>query len=294
MNTLSRQAKPSLEQITPAFGSSIFVKQFVESRPNHPSFWHFHPECELIFINGGSGKRHIGNQLSNFNDGDLIFMGPNLPHVGFTDAFTGNTTETIVQMRSDFLGKDFFEVPEMGTIHQLLKRSRLGISFQGATKEKIGKKIEQLYWDSDFDRLINLLVILRELAESKEYTILNANGYALEIETQDNDRVEMIYNFVRNNYKRHISLDEIADKVSMTVPSFCRYFKKISGKTFTQFVNEYRLVHASKLLAEMPTSITQICFECGFNNFSHFNKLFKKFTGKSPSTYRNEVKKILQ
>ena len=157
----------------------------------------------------------------------------------------------------------------------------------------MGDKIEQLYWDNDFDRVVNLLLILGQLAESQEYSILNAEGYALEIETQDNTRIESIYNFVRNNYKRHLALEEIADEVSMTVPSFCRYFKKISGKTFTRFVNEYRLVHASKLLAQMPTSITEICFESGFSNFSHFNKLFKNFTGKSPSAYRNDVKKIL-
>jgi len=293
MSTLTGHSKPSLEKITPDFGSSVFVKQFAESIPNKP-FWHFHPECELVYINEGSGKRHIGNQLSYFNDGDLILMGPNLPHFGFTEAFTGNESETIVQMKSDFLGTKFFEVPEMSSIHQLFERSLLGVSFYGETKKKVGRKIEQLYWDSGFDRLIKLLAILDQLATSKEYTILNADGYALEIETQDNDRVELIYNFVRNNYKRHITLDEVAYEISMTVPSFCRYFKKISGKTFTQFVNEYRLVHASKLLAEMPYNITEICFECGFSNFSHFNKLFKKFTGKSPSVYRNDVRKILQ
>jgi len=246
-----------------------------------------------VYVNKGSGKRHIGNQLSYFNDGDLILIGSNLPHFGFTEGFTSNKKETIVQINHDFLGESFFDVPEMGKISQLLGRSKLGISFHGNTKSSVGDKIEQLYWDNDFDRVVNLLLILGQLAESQEYSILNAEGYALEIETQDNTRIESIYNFVRNNYKRHLALEEIADEVSMTVPSFCRYFKKISGKTFTRFVNEYRLVHASKLLAQMPTSITEICFESGFSNFSHFNKLFKNFTGKSPSAYRNDVKKIL-
>ncbi len=286
-------SKPSLEQISRSFGSSVFVRQYVKSRPNKQPVWHFHPEYELVYVNKGSGKRHIGNQLSYFNDGDLILIGSNLPHFGFTEGFTSNKKETIVQINHDFLGESFFDVPEMGKISQLLGRSKLGISFHGNTKSSVGDKIEQLYWDNDFDRVVNLLLILGQLAESQEYSILNAEGYALEIETQDNTRIESIYNFVRNNYKRHLALEEIADEVSMTVPSFCRYFKKISGKTFTRFVNEYRLVHASKLLAQMPTSITEICFESGFSNFSHFNKLFKNFTGKSPSAYRNDVKKIL-
>jgi AraC-like DNA-binding protein/uncharacterized RmlC-like cupin family protein len=287
-------SKPSLEQITPSFGSSIFAKQYVQNRPNEQPVWHFHPEMELVYINEGSGKRHVGNQLSFYEEGDLILIGPNLPHFGFVDSFTSNKSETILQMKPDFLGEKFFDLPEMKDIRQLFERSKMGISFHGNTRKDVGKKIEQLYWDDDFSKLMNLITIFQLLAESKEYTILNAEGYMLEVGTQDNDRIEHIYNFVRNNYKRHITLDEAAEMVSMTVPAFCRYFKKISGKTFTQFVNEYRLVHASKLLSTEPMSITEICFESGFSNFSHFNKLFRKFTGKSPSAYRNEVKKILQ
>jgi transcriptional regulator GlxA family with amidase domain len=115
----------------------------------------------------------------------------------------------------------------------------------------------------------------------------------LEINMQDNNKVNVIYDFVRDNFTRPITLEEVADLVSMTEPAFCRYFKKISGKTFTKFVNEYRLVHASKLLAEQPLSITEICFQSGFNNFSHFNKKFKEFTDKSPSEYRKHLRHLV-
>ena len=107
-------------------------------------------------------------------------------------------------------------------------------------------------------------------------------------------RINIVFNHVRNNFKEEVTLPEIANKAGMTVPSFCRYFKKITNKTFIQFVNEYRLVHASKLLAEQPMSITDVCFESGFNNFSHFNKSFKAFTGQNPSEFRNRLKKVLQ
>ncbi|MCB0845369.1 MAG: helix-turn-helix transcriptional regulator, partial [Bacteroidetes bacterium] len=92
---------------------------------------------------------------------------------------------------------------------------------------------------------------------------------------------------------RPISLEEIAAEINMTVPAFCRYFKKLSGKTFTRFVNEFRVVHACKLLSEKPSSITEICYESGFNNFSHFNKIFKETTGKSPSAYRTELTRMV-
>ena len=124
--------------------------------------------------------------------------------------------------------------------------------------------------------------------------LLNADGYAFEAQLQDNTKIDVVFKYVYSNFKEHISLDTIAEQVSMTVPAFCRYFKKATGKTFTKLVNEYRVVHATKLLSESQMSITDVCFECGFNNFSHFNKLFKEITGKNASKYRSEIKLMVQ
>ncbi|MEM6360997.1 MAG: AraC family transcriptional regulator [Bacteroidota bacterium] len=285
---------PTFEKIDPGFGNSIKVRQYADPCRDKQPYWHIHPEMELIYVNGGSGKRHIGNQLSYYKNGDLLLIGSNLPHYGFTDRLTRNKSETIVQMKEDFLGPHFFDVPEMIAVKKLLQRAKQGIAFTGKTKSKVGQKLEKLPKHDPFDRLLKILAILKELAKSEEYTVLNVDGYAMEIEPRDSKRINKVYDFVRDNFQRQISLDEIADVVSMTEPAFCRYFKKLSGKTFTQFVNEYRLVHASKLLSERPDNITDICFECGFNNFSHFNKLFKAFTGKSPSRYRNEMTTIVK
>jgi transcriptional regulator GlxA family with amidase domain len=114
------------------------------------------------------------------------------------------------------------------------------------------------------------------------------------MQVQDNDRISTVFNYVKDHFQEPIALEEVANLVSMTIPSFCRYFKKITNMTFTSFVNEYRLVHASKLLAEKPISISEICYESGFNNFSHFNKSFKAYTGKSASQYRQELKTIIK
>ncbi|MEZ4794224.1 MAG: AraC family transcriptional regulator [Flavobacteriaceae bacterium] len=284
---------PLFESIAPSHGSSLTVNNFKEFNSENPPSWHYHPEMEIVYVNGGSGKRHIGNHISYYNDGDLIFIGANLPHFGFTDRLTKNKSEVVIQAREDFLGDDFFEAPEMASVKQLLARSKQGIVFHEQTKEHIGPKIEALLDVPSFDRLMGFLNLLQEMAESKDYTILNAENVILESKPQDTARLDTIYSFVSSNFTRVISLEEISDKVSMTEPAFSRYFKNKTGKTFTQFVNEYRLVHASKLLAEQHLSITDVCFECGFNNFSHFNKKFKEFTGKSPSQYRNELTKVL-
>jgi len=285
--------KPKFEAIAPTFGHSFTYQKFDESKLNKNYEWHYHPEIELVYVNGGSGKRQVGSHVSYYTDGELILIGSNLPHCGLTDRLTGNTSETVIQMKVDFLGNDFFNIPEMKKIHALFEIANGGITFSGKTKNKIGEKIEVLEYQTDFQRLLSILNILNELANSKEIQLLNAEGFSLAADVKDNDRINVVFNHVKNNFKEDIRLEEMSNIVSMTIPSFCRYFKKITNKTFVQFVNEYRLVHASKLLAEKPLSITEVCFECGFNNFSHFNKSFKAFTGQNPSEYRNQLKAII-
>ncbi len=288
------KTKPTFEKLSPEFGNSIVVRQHAVAVDNKNQFWHFHPELELVYVNKGKGKRHIGNHLSYFNNSQLLLLGPNLPHNGFTDRFTAKGRETIVQFKPDFLGDNFFKLPEMKSIDLLFERSKKGLLFKPETKKIVGPKIESLEKQKGFDRIVKFLEILNDLANANDYTVLNADGFAFETAPQDSAKIDIIYKHINNNFQRHISLDEIADKASMTVPAFCRYFKKATGKTFTKLVNEYRIVHATKLLSESQMSITDVCYECGFNNFSHFNKLFKEITGKSASRYRNEMKQIIQ
>lgn len=290
--------KATYEKVTTGFGNSILVRHHTEAINDvikkSNGKWHFHPEIELVYVNKGKGKRHIGNHLSYFNNSQLMLLGSNLPHYGFTDRLTSNGSETIIQFKPDFLGDLFFDKPEMTNIKQLLERAKQGILFKPETKKEVGPKIQSLVTYEGFERIIKLLEILNELGVSKDYTLLNVDGFAFETEPKDNEKLNIIFKFINNNFKRAISLEEIADKVSMTEPAFCRYLKKATGKTFTRLVNEYRVVHATKLLNESQLSITDVCFESGFNNFSHFNKLFKEITGKSASKYRAEIKHIIQ
>ena len=294
---MSKILKPTLEKVSPEFGSSFSIKQYLDKAgdlKNYQPNWHFHPELELVFINGGNGKRHIGNHLSYFNQGDLILIGSNLPHYGFTDRLTGNSSETVIQMKKDFLGRDFLQLPEMRVVEQLFERAKSGISFYGSTKKEIGRRLEQLPNYHPPKRLFEFIQLLHELALSNEYNLLNAEGYIFVVQQLDNDRADVIYGYVRNHFQSPITLKEIAEQVNMTVPSFCRFFKKLSGgKTFTQFVNEFRIIHACKLLVEETDSITDICFDCGFNNFSNFSRSFRRTTGKSPSEYRKDFKRML-
>lgn len=282
------------EAIEPAFGSSFYYSKYVQNANIKAHVWHYHPEIELVFVNGGTGKRQIGSHISYYTDGDLILIGSNLPHCGFTDDHTGNKNETVIQMKPGFLGETFMSLPEIKNILQLFERAKAGIAFGEETKKVIGEKIESMEGQPPLQRLLTIINILNELEHSKDYKILNAEGFALETQLQDNDRINMVFNHVKDNFREPIELEDMANMASMTVPSFCRYFKKVTNKTFTRFVNEYRIVHACKLLTEKQISIADVCYESGFNNFSHFNKSFKEFTGKSASHYRNELKAVVQ
>lgn len=285
--------KPALEHINPSFGSSFTLVKFDKNKNQNTNYWHYHPEIELVYVNGGTGKRQIGSHISHYTNGDLILIGSNLPHCGFTDKFTGNKSEIVIQFQPEFINSLTANKPEMHHISLLIERSKFGLAFTGKTKANIGSRIHKLGEQQGFERFLGLLSILHELQGSEEYQILNATGYSMQANVEDNERINRIFNHVKTHFQEAIALDDMAAMAGMTTPSFCRYFKKMSGKTFTTFVNEYRLVHASKLLSENTLSITEICFESGFNNFSYFNKSFKKFTGKTPSDYRNALTQVI-
>lgn len=286
--------KPLLERIDPGFGSSFTIREFTGQSPVSKPFWHFHPEYEIVYISKGGGKRHIGNHISYYEEGDLIFLGPNLPHLGFTEGHFDDQFEIVVQMREDFLGKDFLLVPEMRDIHYLFERSRKGIIFSGGIKQWAGEKLRSLIRKDPFERMVGLLTVLQALAQTEEATLLNADGFAFEVNAQHASRVQEVYEYVGQNFQQELSLETIARRVNMTEPAFCRFFKRLTGKTFTQFVNEVRIAHASRLLADEFRSISDVSYESGFNNLSHFNKQFRLVTGTSPREFRSRLRTLVE
>ena len=285
--------KANLELIRSKFGRSFQLKHFTSSALNDKAtFWHFHPEIELVYVHKGRGVRHVGNHLSYYDDGDLVLIGSNVPHNGFTDKDTGNDFEVVVQFREDFLGDSFFYTAEMSSVLSLFRRAQSGISFSGNTKSKVGEALQKLSTLSNFQSLVSLLSILQTLGTTNEYSPLNPSHYSFEVNSIANDRAGEVYQFIRDNYDKDVTLKEISKKANMTIPSFCRYFKKLTDKTFTQFLNEFRIIEACKYLSESSTAVTQICYLVGFNNVAHFNKHFKRVTGKSPLAYRKSLRKI--
>lgn len=277
------------EEISPSFGSSFLIQKFGSTQPNQKPNWHYHPELELVYVENGSGKIHVGHHLSYYKSGALVLIGSMVPHLGFVERMTRNETEIVVQFKEDFLGSGFFDASEMTQIKSLLNMSKYGIKFKSHVRKSIGEKLKELCEMNNFNKLIYFLKLLQELSVVKDYELLNATETTMIASPQDNDRLDQIFMYVRNNFDLEIKLDEISALVNMTPQSFCRYFKKTTQKTFLEYVNEFRVVHSTKLMAESNKSITEISYESGFNNKSHFIKQFKKVTSMTPSAYRDEM-----
>lgn len=284
---------PRLKKVELDFGSSLRYSRFTEGNRAAKAYWHYHPEVELVYIAEGYGTRYVGNHISKFENGDLILMGPNVPHFGYEFGMQGINEEIVVQFKEKLLSAYIETIPEFEAIRELINRAKSGISFHGDTKKQIGAELEKLEGKDSFDRLLHILKILETLSRSKEYDILNSNGVTLIIQNQEDDRLNKVYQYVKEHYEFEITLDQISVVAHMTVPAFCRYFKKYTEKTFIEFVNEFRVRQAIRLIAAGDKSITEIAAEVGFNNFSHFSKQFKRVTQKSPSAYRKAMHRII-
>lgn len=284
---------PRLKKVELDFGSSMRYSRFTERNPDAKAYWHYHPEVELVYIKSGFGNRYVGNHISKFDDGDLILLGPNIPHFGYEFGLQGINEEIVVQFEKQLVESSIGHLPEFKSITELITKAKSGISFYGETKKYIGSELMMMDKKTPFDRLLSMFNILQFLAQSEEYEVLNASGVTLIIQNQDDDRINQVYQYVKENYQSEISLDQISGVAMMTIPAFCRYFKKYTKKTFTQFVNEFRVRQAIRLIAVGNKSITEIAGEVGFNNFSHFNKQFKRVTGEAPSKYKKSMYQII-
>lgn len=255
--------------------------------------WHYHPEMELLHIEEGTGTQFIGDNIQHFQSGDVLLIGADLPHFWRCDDkyFQGieglEAKATVVHFLAEAWGKEFWNLPENQSINGLFLRAKQGLRFVGSTQEQVIYLLEKLQCQSQGNRLLALYQILDFLAQSEEYIQLSSSRLQFAFDEEDTDRINRIYTYSLSHFQRKISIQEVAGVANISPNSFCRYFKSRSRKTYSQFLLELRVGHACKLLIERPDfTISQICFECGFNTFSNFNKYFKLITGKNPGQFQ--------
>jgi len=253
--------------------------------------WHYHPEFEIIFVEKSYGIRLMGNHIGNFADGDLMFISPNLPHVWRNDKnfYEGNkdlfVDVYVIQFLEDALMKGFFDLPEFTQVKKLFIRGQQGVLIRGKDHKRISELIKAVYYASGIERLILFLKTLETIAKTPDFELLSSIGYANAITNTDTERINKVMSFLMENYSREINVQEIADLVSLNKSSFCRYFKSRTNKTCSQFLNEIRIAHACKLLLISNMTISEIGYEIGYNNISHFNRQFKLITDMTAREY---------
>lgn len=277
--------KIKLEEISSDADSSFRI--LVNPNLSNFFYWHFHPELELVYIEGTDGTRHVGDHISRYKSSDLVFIGSNIPHLNFDYGVKGQYKKIVVHLRPDFLLNAFASTPELSAIELLFNQSKYAISFDPETKQRIGLKMKQLHLKDAFEQFMEMLHIFQILAHAPNKKLLHAQPVQNPYGRRDRLRMDRIYKFIENNYQRKIDLEEIAELSNLTKEAFCRYFKKITKQTFTAFVNHCRIDLAKKLLLQ-NTRITETCFACGFESISYFNRVFKKITGTNPMAFKKE------
>lgn len=257
--------------------------------------FHSHPELELVYVKESFGKRIVGNSVDTFESGDLVFLGSDIPHVWLNDEiYYQNINKLkakaiVVYFNKDIFGPAFYELKEAQKINSLFEKAKKGLSITGKTNKLIAKKLEQLVVKQDFEVIIGLFEILSILSATTDIDFINSESYTPTNDSFKKDRLSDVYQYVKENYKKEISLDEVAQIANLTPTSFCRMFKAKTKKNFIEYLNEIRISNACKQLIETDMSVSEIAYECGYKTVSNFNKLFKKNTGNTPKEYKNKI-----
>lgn len=250
-------------------------------------FWHYHPEIELVYVEAVTGIRHVGQHISSYMESDLVLIGPNIPHLNFDYGVETEYMQIVVQLPEPFMGTALDQSPELQDIRNLFTRASRGLAFTGQTKAEVGARLKAMQKQDHFLQLLSLLKIFQELAASPEAAELNETDTSVKLFLNDKIRMGTVYEYVQQYYQETVYVNDVATLVHLSKPAFCRYFKKHTRMTFTDFVNQYRISQARTLLLR-DSSISEVSIAAGFQNISHFNKLFKKCTGDTPTAFRKK------
>lgn len=278
--------RAEFENIALSERSSFACRHFTCRKFGAP--YHFHPEYELTLILKSRGNRFVGNHIAPFLEGDLVFLGSNLPHFWCNYSSTNSAESIVIQFKIDCFGKDFFIRPEMKPIRLFLQKSSRGLKFAGKTRDELALRMKEIFQLEGIQRVISLLSILDFAAKSKEVSFLSSPHFKSNPNQVHTSQVGKVISWVNRNYQKEVFLKEAAAQVHMTQESFCRFFKKHSGKTFFNFLNEVRVAESCRRLIETDDSITNICFDSGFLNVSNFNRRFNQTKGLSPREFRRK------
>lgn len=263
-----------------------------EMLPNINSWWHYHPEIELIHIERGEGTLFVGDTMHHFHPGDVVILGGNLPHYWRYESQEKNENTsyaTVIHFMANLWSKYFGELPEMQKIKALIERCSHGVRVQGSAAHVVAEMMNKVYKAEGLSRVFSLLEALDALSACADFQMLSSASRKNASPPMGDTRIRTVLEFTLQHLNEKINLKAVADIAGLTENSFCRFFKSNTGKTYFEFLNEARIAQACKLLRETGLSIKEVCFNSGFDNFSCFFSKFKLIMGKTPLQYKREV-----
>ncbi len=276
-------------------GKAFVIKELIA--PFFDVNWHFHTEYQLFVVLKGRGTRFIGDHMQNFREGDMVFTGPDLPHLWKNDKVyhqPENQMEThglVIYLPDNFLNNSVYQLEEFEGISSMLKKSVRGIEIRGKTNSIVRQMMLELLHMKGIKSITQLLRILQTIADSPDCRLIADAAYINTNKESEKDRMGQVYEYVMHNFQGKVSLEHAAQISNLSVSAFSRFFKSRVNKSFSDFLTEVRISHACKLLYETDLNISEISYECGFFTLSNFNKLFKDRIKKTPVEYRREFMK---
>lgn len=265
-----------------------------EEIPCMDSSWHYHPQYELLYISQSTGIRFVGDNVSPFVPGELVLVGPYLPHLWRNDPSYYSEEETImvktivIKFQKNFIGEGTFNNPEFHEINHLLEQSSYGVSFGKKTSRKLHKELIEINDLTSAEKSIKLLDILCRLSVATDKVVLSSTDMR-QYTTDNSQRIDTVLKYISANYATEINLKDVADVACMTTNSFCRFFKKMTNKSFTEFLNEIRIRNAARLLVQEDLSISDICEQVGYNSITNFYRQFVQIMDITPKGYRQTL-----
>jgi AraC-like DNA-binding protein len=277
----------------PAVESNLFKVTIQDSHNEFDYPWHYHPEYELTYVRKSHGVRYVGNSIENFFDDDLVFIGSNLPHCWInSDDQQEPPNAVVTYLKEEFADNPWMQSSEFEAIRQFLKLSAKGIVFDKSVALKLKDRYFGLLTMPPLEKLVSLLQILQELAHTTQFHYLCEHGFTYDLNETYHIRLNTVYKYIQENYLRKISLASVASQVNMTEEYFSRFFSKKMKKSFFEFLNEYRINRACKLLIETDKNVREVCYSSGFESVPFFYRQFRKFKNCQPRTYRLNYQKV--
>ena len=284
------------KEVSPLSSKDCFI--LIERQKTNFNFpIHIHPECELNFIENAKGaQRIVGDSIEEIDEEELVLVtNPHLEHA-WKDYrnVSKNIHEITIQFHPDFLTDTFLNKNQMISIRQLFRHAERGVAFSRESIAKVRPLLKTLTCENDsFYSLIKLLIILHELSIDKGMRELSTGQFAANVMHQhsSDESLGRVMDYLSRHYSEVIRLSEVAEMVNMSESSFCRFFKQHTSKSFIDFLTDIRLGAASRALIDSSLSIAEIGYDCGFNNLSNFNRIFKKKKGVTPSEFRDNYRK---